>query len=172
MPMTAQERRAAIVEVLSRSHQPVSAGALARRFGVSRQLIVGDVALLRAGGEAVTATARGYTLQPRPQGLVRRVACRHEAADMERELEIMVDNGCTVLDVMVDHPVYGQLTGALRLSSRYDVRQFIQRAGAAQPLSLLTEGVHLHTLVCPDEDAFRRVLEELNEQDFLLDEDG
>ena len=92
--------------------------------------------------------------------------------DMERELEIMVDNGCTVLDVMVDHPVYGQLTGALRLSSRYDVRQFIQRAGAAQPLSLLTEGVHLHTLVCPDEDAFRRVLEELNEQDFLLDEDG
>lgn len=138
--MTAQERRAAIVEVLSRSHQPVSAGALARRFGVSRQLIVGDVALLRAGGEAVTATARGYTLQPRPQGLVRRVACRHEAADMERELEIMVDNGCTVLDVMVDHPVYGQLTGALRLSSRYDVRQFIQRAGAAQPLSLLTEG--------------------------------
>ena len=100
------------------------------------------------------------------------MACRHEAADMERELEIMVDNGCTVLDVMVDHPVYGQLTGALRLSSRYDVRQFIQRAGAAQPLSLLTEGVHLHTLVCPDEDALRRVLEELNEQGFLLDEDG
>ena len=62
--MTAQERRAAIVEVLSRSHQPVSAGALARRFGVSRQLIVGDVALLRAGGEAVTAAAGGCSPGP------------------------------------------------------------------------------------------------------------
>jgi len=170
--MTAQQRRAAILAALSGSSQPVSASALASQFGVSRQLVVGDVALLRAGGVEITATARGYVLQGRPEGLVRRVACRHEAADMERELEIMVDNGCTVLDVMVDHPVYGQLTGALRLSSRYDVRQFIQRAGAAQPLSLLTEGVHLHTLVCPDEDAFRRVLEELNEQGFLLDEDG
>lgn len=167
--MTAEQRRAAVLEALKAGPQPVSAAALARRFGVSRQLIVGDVALLRAGGEAVTATARGYTLQPRPQGLVRRVACRHEAADMERELEIMVDNGCTVLDVMVDHPVYGQLTGALRLSSRYDVRQFIQRAGAAQPLSLLTEGVHLHTLSCPDEAAFGRVRGELAGAGFLLE---
>ena len=89
---------------------------------------------------------------------------------MEAELEIMVDNGCTVLDVIVDHPVYGQLTGALQLSSRYDVRRFIQRAGAAQPLSLLTEGVHLHTLSCPDEDAFRRVLEELRGAGFLLED--
>ena len=153
--MTTQERRAAILETLSRSPQPVSAAALARRFGVSRQLIVGDVALLRAGGEAIAATAR---------------ACRHEAAGMEAELQIMVDNGCTVLDVIVDHPVYGQLTGALQLSSRYDVRRFIQRSSAAQPLSLLTEGVHLHTLSCPDEDAFRRVLEELRGAGFLLED--
>ena len=70
--MTAQERRAAIVEVLSRSHQPVSAGALARRFGVSRQLIVGDVALLRAGGEAVTATAEDEGLRRREALFLRR----------------------------------------------------------------------------------------------------
>lgn len=168
--MTTQERRAAILETLSRSPQPVSAAALARRFGVSRQLIVGDVALLRAGGEAIAATARGYTLHLQPQGLIRQVACRHEAAGMEAELQIMVDNGCTVLDVIVDHPVYGQLTGALQLSSRYDVRRFIQRSSAAQPLSLLTEGVHLHTLSCPDEDAFRRVLEELRGAGFLLED--
>ena len=81
----------------------------------------------------------------------------------------MVDNGCTVLDVIVEHPVYGQLTGALGLASRYDVGQFIARADAAQPLSLLTEGVHLHTLLCPDGEAFLRVKEELRGKGFLLE---
>ena len=141
--MTAEQRRAAVLEALKAGPQPVSAAALARRFGVSRQLIVGDVALLRA--------------------------CRHTAGEMEAELQMMVDNGCTVLDVIVEHPVYGQLTGALQLSSRYDVRQFILRANAAQPLSLLTEGVHLHTLSCPDEAAFGRVRGELAGAGFLLE---
>ena len=90
--------------------------------------------------------------------------------DMGRELYIMVDNGCTVLDVIVEHPVYGQLTGALQLASRYDVQQFILRANAAQPLSLLTEGVHLHTLSCPGEEAFRRVVEALAQAGFLLEQ--
>lgn len=167
--MTAEQRRAAILAALSRSSQPVSASALAGQFGVSRQLVVGDVALLRAGGTEITATARGYVLQGRPEGLVRRVACRHEARDMKAELEIMVDNGCTVLDVIVDHPVYGELTGTLQLASRYDVGQFIRRANAAQPLSLLTEGVHLHTLSCPGEEAFDRVRRELARAGFLLE---
>ena len=136
--MTASQRREAILEELARAEGPVSAGTLAGRFGVSRQVIVGDVALLRAGGAAVTATARGYVAEREQAEPVRRVACRHTAGDMERELQIMVDNGCTVLDVIVEHPVYGQLTGALGLSSRYDVSQFVLRAGAAQPLSLLT----------------------------------
>lgn len=167
--MTAEERRAAVLDTLVRSAGPVSASALAGRFGVSRQLIVGDVALLRAGGAAIDATARGYVIQGKREGLRRQVACRHQGTEMEAELQIMVDNGCTVLDVIVEHPVYGQLTGALGLSSRYDVRQFILRSRAAQPLSLLTEGVHLHTLSCPDEEAFRRVQEELAGAGFLLE---
>ena len=166
--MTAQQRRDAIRDVLTQAAGPVSATALAGRFGVSRQLIVGDIALLRAGGAAIEATARGYVVQRDREGLRRQVACRHQAADMERELKIMVDNGCTVLDVIVEHPVYGQLTGALGLSSRYDVDQFVLRAGTAPPLSLLTEGIHLHTLACPDEACFRRVREELARAGFLL----
>ncbi len=167
--MTAQERRDAILDALSRAQGPVSAAALAGRFGVSRQLVVGDVALLRAGGADIHATARGYLIQEKRKGLQRQVACRHLSGGMEEELQIMVDNGCTVLDVIVEHPVYGQLTGALGLSSRYDVRQFILKADAAQPLSLLTEGVHLHTLDCPDEQAFARVREELAAKGFLLE---
>ena len=167
--MTASQRREAILEELARAEGPVSAGTLAGRFGVSRQVIVGDVALLRAGGAAVTATARGYVAEREQAEPVRRVACRHTAGDMERELQIMVDNGCTVLDVIVEHPVYGQLTGTLGLASRYDVKEFIRRSEAAQPLSLLTEGAHLHTLSCPDEESFLRVREELRIAGFLLE---
>ncbi len=167
--MTAEERRAAILDILARSAGPVSATRLAGRFGVSRQLIVGDVALLRAGGAAIAATARGYVIWKREAGPLRQVACRHRGEDMEAELLVMVDNGCTVVDVIVEHPVYGQLTGALGLRSRYDVGQFIRRAQAAQPLSLLTEGVHLHTLACPGEGAFLRVKEELAAAGFLLE---
>ena len=167
--MTAEERRAAILDILSQSAGPVSASALAGRFGVSRQLVVGDVALLRAGGAAIEATARGYVVQAAREGLLRRVACRHREPEMAAELQIMVDNGCAVLDVIVEHPVHGQLTGGLGLSSRYDVGQFILRAQAARPLSLLTEGVHLHTLSCPGEEAFLRVKRELVEAGFLLE---
>ena len=83
--MTAEERRAAILDILTRSDGPVSASVLAGRFGVSRQLIVGDVALLRAGGEAIDATARGYVVRRQRQGLLRQAACRHQGSEMERE---------------------------------------------------------------------------------------
>lgn len=168
--MTAEERRRGVEQILSQSPGPVSAAALARRFGVSRQIIVGDVALLRAAGAAIDATPRGYVARRGSPGLLRQAACRHTAADMEAELNIMVDNGCTVLDVSVDHPVYGQLTGALHLRSRYDVQQFVARCAQAQPLSILTEGIHLHTLSCPDEAAWERVRAALARAGFLLEE--
>ena len=167
--VTAEERRKGIEQVLSQSPGPVSATALAQRFGVSRQIIVGDVALLRAAGAAIDATPRGYVTRQGSAGLLRQVACRHAAADMEQELNIMVDNGCTVLDVAVDHPVYGQLTGALHLRSRYDVQQFVARCAEARPLSVLTEGIHLHTLACPDEAAWERVRAALAAAGFLLE---
>lgn len=169
--MRAEERRQAICDSLKASNQPVSATALAARFSVSRQVIVGDIALLRAAGADISATPRGYVIQKSPAGLIRQVACRHSGGGMEAELNAMVDQGCTVLDVIVDHPIYGQLTGPLQLSSRYDVSQFIARCAQAdaQPLSNLTEGIHLHTLSCPSEDAFRRVQTALRNMGVLLE---
>ena len=167
--MTAEKRRASILQQLNDASQPVSATALAKAFGVSRQIVVGDVALLRAAGTDITATPRGYILDRNPGGLIRRVACCHTATEMDTELNIMVDNGCTVLDVVVDHPVYGELTGALHLKNRYDVQQFILRSAKARPLSLLTEGIHLHTLSCPDEAAFDRVCTALRQSGLLLE---
>lgn len=170
--MDAAQRRKAVAEYLAKAGAPVSAAALAKEFSVSRQIIVGDVALLRAGGLEIAATPRGYVLPRERGGLVRTLACRHTGERMEAELNAIVDQGCTVLDVIVEHPIYGQLTGPLQLSSRYDVAQFLARCReeSAAPLSLLTEGIHLHTVACPDEGAFRRCREALKALNILLRE--
>ena len=167
--MNTTERRKCILEYLRQAGQPLSATALAQKLSVSRQIIVGDVALLRAAGEGITATPRGYVLERPREGLTFTVACLHRSGDMEQELTLMVDQGCTVENVIVDHAVYGQLTGPLDLSSRYDVSEFIRKVkeNSAQPLSALTGGIHLHTLRCPDEAAFRRVEAALDEAGFL-----
>lgn len=168
--MIAEVRREKILRLLESAKGPVSANRLAEHFGVSRQIIVGDVALLRASGAAVSATPRGYVLGQENGEIIHTVACCHAPEQTERELNIMVDNGCTVRDVIVEHPIYGQLTGQLELKSRYDVRQFLNRSarGDVMPLSALTAGIHLHTLLCPDEASYARVLQELEEAGLLL----
>lgn len=168
--MTAAQRRSAIYEQLTRADAPISATALAQRFSVTRQVVVGDIALLRAEGHRITATPRGYMI-PSETGLLRTIACHHSGGDTQKELFAMVDCGCTVLDVIVEHPVYGQLTAPLALSSRYDVEQFVQRMedSHAQPISALTDGVHLHTLSCPSEDAFAHLKATLQSMGMLYE---
>ena len=169
--MTAEQRRQEILTLLEQTDTPLSAAALAHRFSVSRQIVVGDVALLRAQGREIVATARGYVI-PAPAGLVRQVACRHTAAQTREELDAMVDCGCTVIDVVVEHPVYGEITAPLQLSSRRDVDEFVRKMldNAAQPLSLLTDGIHAHRLSVPDEDAFQRVCAALRQKGMLLED--
>ena len=164
--MKAEERRKIIAQTLT-ADRPISATALAGKFSVSRQLIVGDIALLRAAGLDIVATPRGYKLGE-TTGLIRTVACIHSGVDaLEQELLAMVDNGCTVLDVVVEHRLYGEITGQLSLSSRYDVQQFVERAKDASTLSSLTGGLHLHNLRCPDEEAYQRVCRELKKLGIL-----
>lgn len=167
--MDSEARRRALSKRLEQAEGPVSAAALARELLVSRQIIVGDVALLRARGLDITATPRGYVLPRPPAGVSCTIACRHRADQMAQELCAIVDQGCTVLDVIVEHPIYGQLTGPLRISNRYEVAQFVARCReeAAAPLSQLTEGVHLHTVLCPDQDSADRVRDALEELGFL-----
>lgn len=167
--MTAEKRRKAILETLKNSDGPCNASALAETFGVSRQVIVTDIALLRAGGASINATPRGYLLECEEEGIVRRVVCWHTSSDAARELNLIVDHGCAVLDVVVEHPVYGEITGALQLKNRYDVALYIAKATQTTPLSLLTGGVHLHTLSCPNEEAFQRVCEALKREKLLIE---
>ncbi len=170
--MDAQSRRQGVAKILEQARGPVSATALAKQFSVSRQIIVGDVALLRAGGMDISATPRGYVLPAPAAGKQYTIACRHPGDQMEQELNAIVDQGCTVVDVIVEHPVYGQLTGPLQLSSRYEVSQFVEQIAGqeAAPLSALTDGIHLHTICCPDQAALARVKEALKRLGILLEE--
>lgn len=169
--MSGIERRNEICRILSESETPVSAAALAAKFSVSRQVIVGDIALLRASGTEVSATPRGYVLPRLEEGLTITIACIHGPEGIEKELQIIVDNGCSALDVMVEHPVYGLLSGQLRVSSRYDLGEFMKTVAkfGAKPLSDLTDGVHFHTVKCPSRQAQERVLEELKLAGMLLE---
>ncbi|MEG1068938.1 MAG: transcription repressor NadR [Ruthenibacterium sp.] len=168
--MTASERRTKIQKILIDTLQPVSASALAQTLGVSRQLVVGDVALLRAGGMPILATPRGYMPEhPKQSGVICTVACRHTAAQIAEELYTMVDCGCRVLDVIVEHPVYGQLLGQLQISSRYDADLFCKALAenAAEPLCRLTGDIHLHTVSCPTKAHETRMLAALADKGFI-----
>lgn len=169
--MSGIERRNEICRILSESEVPVSAAALAAKFSVSRQVIVGDIALLRAAGTEVAATPRGYLLPQTEEGMTCTIACVHDFEGMEKELQIIVDNGCSALDVMVEHPVYGVLTGQLSVASRYDLREFMKTVEkyGAKPLSDLTDGVHFHRMKCPNREAMDRVLAELRKAGILIE---
>lgn len=162
--MHAKERREAILSRLEQACDPVSATALAGALSVSRQVIVGDIALLRASGAPIAATPRGYVLS-RPKGIAGYVVCCHSGQQMEQELNLLVDLGCIVEDVSVEHPIYGQLTGQLQLTCRADVAAFLETVHnkAALPLSALTEGIHTHSLRCPDEATLEKAKAALRE---------
>ena len=173
--MNSAQRREKILDMLNQKSQPLSASAIARELGVSRQIIVGDVALLRAAGEDIAATPRGYVLQEKEQNAFQRtIACRHEDCNLAKELYIVVDNGCAVLDVVVEHPVYGQISGQLQIFSRFDADQFLRklRESSAPPLYALTNGVHLHTIRYHHEDDFQRVIEQLKAAGILFEDEN
>ena len=171
--MDSNERREEIKKILGENTAAVSASRLSELLGVSRQIIVGDVALLRAAGSDIDATPRGYILRQKDSEEARAkralIVCRHDNARTEEELNILVDNGCRVLDVIVEHPVYGQLTGLLDISSRYDVKNFMRkiREAGARSLCELTDGIHIHTVEYNDDDAYKRTIEELKEAGFI-----
>ncbi len=172
--MNASDRRTKITHLLSRAEGPVSATALAAQCGVSRQIIVGDIALLRAGGLRVLATPRGYVLEPSSSALYaeRSVVSCHSSDRLREELYTIVDLGGAAIDVTVEHSVYGQICAPLHLFSRFDVDAFCRKleTPGTLPLCTLTDGIHLHTLRAKDEQTLDRVVQGLKEKGFLLSE--
>lgn len=145
------ERRQFIIHQLKTSDEPIRGQTLAEMANVSRQVIVTDIALLKTSQVPIIGTNRGYLFvqeQPENNQFRKVVVCQHTPEQTEEELQMIVDCGVTVVDVTVEHSYYGEITGSLMLSSRFDVTQFMKviESGEASLLSVLTGGVHLHTL--------------------------
>ncbi|HHY38704.1 MAG TPA: transcription repressor NadR [Clostridia bacterium] len=170
--MDAEARRTAILEWLRSTAHPITGTEMASKMKVSRQVIVQDIALLRAAGHPIIATPQGYTVSvPSPSpGITRLIATKHGREEVEDELMTIVQEGVSVIDVIVEHPIYGQLTGALYLDDPSDVKEFMRRLSesGAKLLSSLTEGVHLHTVRAVDNEAIERAERELSKKGYLL----
>lgn len=164
------DRKEKIISTLQSSDKPVSASKLAQMCHVSRQIIVGDIALLRASGMEIIATPRGYVLDHYQNNHYYTIAVKHTQKELADELYTIVDLGGRIIDVIVEHPIYGQLTGKLHISSRYDVEQFLNKVNneTAQPLSQLTDGLHLHTIECQSDEIYQRIVNALQEKGFLF----
>ena len=166
--MTGEERRNKILAYLEGATKQLSASYLAKEFGVSRQVIVGDVAILRASGYDITALARGYVLNK--SELCERVfKVYHSDEDTERELNIFVDMGGACVDVFIYHRSYGEVHAPMNLRSRVDVESFLSdiSTGKSSLLKNVTAGYHYHTVQARDEQALDLIEARLKENGFL-----
>ncbi|HHY45954.1 MAG TPA: transcription repressor NadR [Firmicutes bacterium] len=165
-------RRGEIIALLRREGGPVTGSELASRLGVSRQVVVQDIALLRAGGEKVLSTPRGYVLADSiVKGLATRtIPCRHDQEGLVEELHTIVGLGGRIVDVIVEHPIYGELKGMLMIETHQDVDEFYKAlvASEAKPLSALTEGLHLHTVQAASHAALDAIEQALDKKGYLV----
>jgi transcriptional regulator of NAD metabolism len=170
--MDGDKRRELILRALTETTLPISGTYLSKELKVSRQIIVQDIALLRASGYDILATARGYILN-KDSGIMQKrvILVKHTHEDLEDELNTIIDNGGRVRDVIISHPIYGELVGDLMLKTRRDIKQFVDKVNStsATPLMNLTKGFHMHTIEASSEEELNLIEQELNKKGYLRD---
>ena len=174
--MDTEKRREEIFEMLYKTDYAIKGTELARKFGVTRQVIVQDIAILRARGIEIMATAQGYIIPKKTsiENIKKTIVCSHKGYDeMEEELRIIIDLGGKIIDVIVDHPLYGEIKSPIDVSSRHELSQFMKniKDTQAEPLSSLTAGLHLHTIEVKDEKIYNMIKEALANKKYLISED-
>ena len=168
--MTGADRRKEILSMIRDTDTPVSGTAIGRKTGVSRQVVVQDIALLRTQGYPIISTARGYLLDE-PKQAVRIFKVCHTNEQVEEELTTIVDLGGTVLNVMVNHRVYGRVEAALNIRNRRDVQGFLNdlRTGKSVPLLNVTSGYHFHKISAESEEVLDEIEHALQKKGFLAE---
>lgn len=168
--MTGAKRREEIIQKIENSSVPVSGKELAGLYDVSRQVIVQDIALIRAAGYDVLSTNRGYILNV-SNAVTRVFKVSHTDEQLEEELLSIVDLGGKVLNVMINHRVYGHMEAQLNIGSRRLVNEFMDdiRSGKSSPLKNITSNYHYHTIEADSEETLDLIEEMLRNKHFLVE---
>ena len=173
--ITGEERRHYLLNYLKTSSQALTGSDLAKLTNVSRQVIVNDMNLLKAKNEPIISTSQGYLFlhtQNSQTRFERKIVSVHKPEQTKEELFTIVDCGAIVQNVIVEHPVYGEITANLHVSSRLEVEAFIQQLQEtnATLLSALTDGTHLHVISAPSDEILNLVEIKLREKGFILED--
>lgn len=169
--MNSKERRKYIEDILRKTNMPQKGHVLSEELGVTRQVIVKDIAILRAEGKKIIATPEGYLMPSEEKNLIKKImAFSHKADDIEDELKTIVKFGGVVEDVIIEHSVYGEIKGMLMIKTFYDVENFIKKINEhkAEPLLILTGGIHLHTISAENDEIMNNITKELKNKMYLL----
>lgn len=169
--MKANDRRKAIVNLLLSSNEAISGGKLSEEFGVSRQIIVQDITVLKGSGYDILSTHNGYLIQKSP--LKERVFKVYHTTDQtEDELNLIVGLGGTVVDVYVWHKVYGKVVAPLNIFSFLHVKQFIEgvRTGKSTELMNITGGYHYHTIRAESDEILNKIYTVLKDRGYIAPE--
>ena len=167
-----KNRKETLLQLLKEAQKPLNGKSLADRFHVTRQIIVQDIAVLRADGAPILSTNRGYIYKEnKANSFVHKLfKVKHKEEDMGQELLAIVDNGGRVQNILIDHPVYGEIETLLKLSCRRDVEHFLNQANSSdfRPLSELTDGVHYHLVEAENEQDLLYIEKALDKLGYLV----
>lgn len=169
--MRAEERRNEIIAILTEARGPVPGGKLSEMTGVSRQIIVQDIATLKAAGNDIVPTHHGYVLKLSPMA-ERVFKVRHNREQTEEELTCIVEQGGTVVNVFVWHKVYGKIEAALNICSQRGIRQLVDgiNSGKSAELMQITDGYHYHTVRAESEQVLDHIEGELRGLGYIVPE--
>lgn len=164
-------RRSNILDLLNFNEGPVKGQDIALKLGVTRQIIVKDIAILRAEGNSIIATPEGYMIEKNTTNKINRIiAVNHSSENTRMELEAIIKYGGIVKDVIIEHRIYGEISANLMLKTYYDVEKFINKLNneSVEPLSKLTGGLHLHTIEADSIEIMDKIIDELDRLGFLV----
>ncbi|MGL4849497.1 MAG: transcription repressor NadR [Clostridium sp.] len=168
--MKSKERRIDIVKRIYESEKPLKGVDLAEHYGVTRQVIVKDIAIIRASGEEIIATPDGYTFRSEKNIFKDIIVVKHKNEDMRKELEIVVKYGGIVEDVIVTHSLYGEIKGMIMVKNLNEIDKFLDKYDREKtlPLSTLTNGIHMHTISAEDKESIELIKLELKKKGMLI----
>ena len=169
--MNGTQRRRKLLDMMRQASTPLSGGALGRETGVSRQVVVQDIALLRTAGYPILSTGRGYILNDKSGGCTRVFKVCHSDEQVEDELQTIVDLGGCIVDVSINHRVYGKVSAPLNIKSRRDTHNFQTELASSKStlLSSATSGYHYHTIRADSEEILNEIEEALRAKGYLAE---